>query len=427
MYKLYTKKTRTVTIIVLAIIAIFITLFALQWHKTDQGMPPQATTPEQFFPPHGNSAESAGIDSLSGSNASTPTSRSLGGSAGRSRRYSVPTVGNAPPAKGILAPQETEQDLRNAIASKDQQSLTDIFKLLREDRDGHADVIRRLAIDAEIPMFVRLAMVGLMREMRDAESLDVLLVLSREKGEPALRAEALKALGMRPETEAEDRLRQIAADTSNPGRAMALSLMGGGRGGESRGALLAVVRQGADAKHEDVNAALYSLRHYRDEETVATLLGVARNEDLAPRLRATALYSLGVTGTPKALSAIKSNLASPEREIRYSAVLASARISDAEVSASLIGQLCDTGNWPHVRKAASASLSQNANATDLEALRQSVSQTDGFGIILAGDVFVAKDDKEAVPLLRAIAKTTSDRDVVNKLNAAITALAKGEK
>ena len=321
--------------------------------------------------------------------------------------------------------QDLEATLRRAVAEGNRETFAWVLTRLREDRHLYANLINRVVLSYDMPLWVRLPIIPLMRAMTDGASLDALLELSYCEGDPAIRAESIKALGVRTEVQAESRLREISLDSTDPAREMALSFLGENQEPTSRDLLLETVRQETPDNEEVLNAALYSLRHYNDQETIQSLLNVAQDETMSPRLRATALYSLGVTGVSEALPIIKANLASLDREVRYSAVLASLRVSDGEVSAILVRQLCDTTNYPHVRKAASASLSANATKADLNKLSKTVSETDGYGMILASDVFVAKQDKDALMILQQLAQTSSDTYVVSKLNEAITRLEEG--
>lgn len=351
------------------------------------------------------------------------TLRQGGSGGGSSGKKSARKVSSSPVIPTY--PQDLEAALLKAIDENDQEALARLLSQIREDRQKYADLIVRLALDDGMPTFVRVFMVSMMREMEDKASLAALLSLVDEVGESALRAEVIKALGVRPEMETEDRLRKISEDESDPARAMALSLLGGSRNAESRVALLDVIEGGSSVTPEELNAALYSMRHYRDAESVQTLIDVARDETQTPRIRATALYSLGVTGASDALPVIKENLDSSEREIRYSAALASVRVSDAELTSQLVGQLCDPGNYPHVRKAASVSLSRHGNADDLKALREVIHNTDGFGITLACEVFEAAGDSHCIPILKELAATSSDGFVLKKIESAIHSIAGG--
>lgn len=318
-----------------------------------------------------------------------------------------------------------EKTVRNALSNNSTNELAALLKELRRNPQQHASAVIALANDSSLPASVRGMMVKLLAGMTDNESLQALVGLSTQTDQVALRAESLKALGIRQEAEAEARLRQIAASPSDPARAMATSLLGSSRSEESRTVLLTQVGRGESNSEELRNAALYSLRRFGDREVVQTLLDTAEDPTESARIRATALYSLGTIGNSNAIPVIQANLNSHEREVRYSAVLASQRVSSPEIAAQLVNQLCDNENYLHVRKAASAALSRNASATDMEALRKAAEHTDGFGLVLAAEVFTARKDQQALGLLRNAITHTADPYVTAKLQNAIHQLEGG--
>ena len=347
------------------------------------------------------------------------TARTAGGSA-RAAGGSSAQPASAPT---FTAPRDFFSAVRDALSRDDKERLRHLLGIIRSDPAAHVSAIVSLALDEAIPATIRATMIELMRGLRDSASLRALLDLSTDTANATLRAESLKALGARREDVAQERLQNIASDPADPAHAMAISLLGTEQDVESRRLLRAELENPA-ASDETKNAALYGLRHYPDAETVASLLAIAADAAAPARHRATALYSLGVIGDDAALPAIKANLQSDEREVRYSAALAATRVSDASVTEVLVPSLCDIANYPHVRKAASAALAENATPQDLETLRASIHTTDGFGIRLACDVFEAKGDPAAVPILRALSQEISDDYVLKQIEATITAIQK---
>jgi HEAT repeat protein len=300
-------------------------------------------------------------------------------------------------------------------------------QILKEPQKYAATIIA-LASDESAPNSVRSLMIRLLGGLTDGESLQALLDISGRPGEVTLRPESLKALAGRQEKAAEARLREIASDASDPGQAMAMSLLGTSHSQESRSALLSQARRNDPDNNEQLrNAALYSLRRYGDSEAVQVLMQTASDVSEPARIRATALYSLGVIGDASALSIVKESLASADREVRYSAALASVRISDQDITAGLVQQLCDAANYLHVRKAASMGLAKNASATDLAALRQALPTCDGFGLILAADIFAARNDRGSLGVLQNLVRDNSDGYVVAKVQEAIDRIDGGRK
>lgn len=338
-----------------------------------------------------------------------------GGSGGR----------QAPTAPSTTPPRDLAAALKNAFSGNATNDVSALLKMLLDDPKGNAAAIIALAHDETLLPNIRAMMLKLMGGLRDTASLDALVQLSETLSDPILRAESVKALGQRPEHEAEARLRVIADDAQDPARAMATSLLGIGAARESQELLAGQLTNPASSP-ELRNAALYAMRRYDDQATVTTLMQAANDPSVSAKERATALYSLGVIGNSNALPAVKANLNSPDREVRYSAALAATRVSDPQVSATLVTSLCDIGNFPHVRKAASAALVRNATATDLETLRLDVQITDGFGIRLACDVFAAKRDKAAIPILQSLAGKISDSYVHQRIEEAIESIERGE-
>lgn len=317
------------------------------------------------------------------------------------------------------------RDMKTAIAVHATNDVAALLKTLRENPAAHAAAIIALAQDNSVLPAIRALMLKLMGGLRDDESLVALVALSETLSDPMLRAESVKALGNRPEHEAEARLRVIADDPQDPARAMATSLLGTGSTRESQDLLASQLTDPASSP-ELRNAALYAMRRYDDQATVAALMQTANDPSASARERATALYSLGVIGNSNALPVVKANLNSQDREVRYSAALAATRVSDATVSASLVTSLCDIDNFPHVRKAASAALVRNATATDLETLRLQTQNTDGFGIRLACDVFAAKRDESAIPILQSLSGKVSDLYVRQHIEQAVESIKRGE-
>lgn len=340
---------------------------------------------------------------------------------------SLPSVENRlkQPINGPCSPQPATQDiaalLRDAITRNEEAEIMRLIQMLSENRNVHISSIIALAEDESIALHLRATVLRIMGNMSDDASLHCLVALSKSLRKHELRVEVIKSLGRRPEHGAELRLQELSADPSDPAQNMAVSFLGKGADQHSKNILKRHLQSHSNSE-ELKNASIYALRHYKDEQTRTMLIGVASDATAASRLRATAIYSLGVIGNHDALSAIKNNLNSPEREVRYSAVLASSRVHDEQVTMDLVKSLCDTSNFPHVRNAAASSLSLNANAADLAALRREICNTDGFGCRLASQVFARKGDVEAVSVLESITKSTSDDYVVDGINTAIKSL-----
>lgn len=320
-----------------------------------------------------------------------------------------------------------ENAVRNALSNNSTNEIATLLKELRREPQGHATAIIALATDDSLPSSVRGMVVKLLGGMNDNASLQALVGLSSQTDQVALRAESLKALGIRQEAEAEARLREIATFTSDPARAMATSLLGSSRSEDSRTVLLTQSGWDESSGEELRNAALYSLRRFPDQEVVQTLLATANDSSETARIRATALYSLGTIGNSNAVPVIQANLNSQEREVRYSAALASQRVSSPEITAQLVGQLCDSENYLHVRKAASAALGRYASAADLAALRTAAEQTDGFGLVLAAEVFATRKDRQAVAFLQRALAGSADGYVTEKLQDALDHLQGGSQ
>ncbi|MBU0679698.1 MAG: HEAT repeat domain-containing protein [Verrucomicrobia bacterium] len=298
------------------------------------------------------------------------------------------------------------------------EEVATLIEVLRTRPQDYITEITALALDPLMLPTVRAAMVRIMARMEDAATLDALIALSSDTAEHALRAETIRALGGRTENDAEARLREIAGDSDDHARAMAMSLLGRSQDGQSQRLLTEQV-QDPSAPIEVRNASLYALRRFTDEEAVSTLLSAANDNAEPARIRATALYSLGAMGTSNALPVVKQGLMSTNREMRYTAALAAQTVSDEQVSAQLVATLSDISDYPHVRKAASAALARNATPSDLASLRANIEKTDGYGVRLACDVFIAHDDAEAVPILEHLRTTISDSYVIQKLDDAI--------
>lgn len=341
-----------------------------------------------------------------------------GGGAGGRRVSSGDPKGASPQQNILLA-------MRSALAGNVTNDVVDLLKMIRENPTAHATSIVALARDDAVLPSIRAMMLKSMGNLRDATTLDALIQLSKTLAEPILRAESVKALGQRTEHEAEARLRVIADDPKDPARAMATSFLGIGAARESRELLTGQLTDPASSP-ELRNAALYAMRRFDDHTTVATLMQILNGPSVPARERATALYSLGVIGDDSGLPLVKANLDSPDREVRYSATLAATRISDSEISAHLVTSLCDSANFPHVRKAASHALICNASQADLDSLRRNVQKTDGYGIRLACDVFVGRNDAQAVSVLSALSQDISDAYVIEKIEGTIVSLQGGK-
>ena len=308
----------------------------------------------------------------------------------------------------------------NAARAGATNELSRLLEILTAQKNTYIGEIAALASDSTLPDPVRVLMIQLLRDLNDPLSLEVLLQLSNTNASPLLRAESLKGLGLRKSEQSEQQLREIANDETDEARAMAVSLLGN-RNTSSRTLLIDLVKTAANDE-EVLNAALYSLRTYADDEVVKMLITHATNQSNSPRLRATALYSLGVSGNSNGLFAIKANVDSPEREVRYSAVVASSRILDHDLSMKLVGQLGDMGNFPHVRKAASVSLANNATPVVLAELRKAFPSMDDYGAILTSEVFAKATDTESLSLLQERLTLTSDRYAQSKIRDAMAAI-----
>lgn len=252
-------------------------------------------------------------------------------------------------------------------------------------------------------------------EQTDQESLNALIEYTNNYEREDLRVAAIQALGKRNEVEAENVLFVIATNYDDEGNALATSFLGKHKNETIKEALLEIVLS-EDSTEEHKNAAAYSLRHYNDNETVNFLIDFASTQNVSDRVLATIIYSLGVTGDKRAIPLIKEGLQGEIREVKYNSALVSQRVWDSEINELLVNSLIDYSEFPHVRKAAASALALNADSDNLNSLREGISNTDGFGIVLISEVFGAKKYTEGYEDLINWISKTEDTYVIQRVN-----------
>lgn len=296
------------------------------------------------------------------------------------------------------------EKLQQASQNGSSEELNEALHEIIKRKEYYVPELLQIASHKMLPPVFRIFAVGLLGKLADLESLDTLLQLVKDVTDDSVRAETIKALGKRNEAEAEACLREIAQNSDDRGRAMAISFLGKSQDPESKSLLVKVIEKSKSSlgkEDAEANAALYALRHYNDVHSVQFLIAQTKDDTNSSRLRATALYSLGVTGDNLGLESVKQNLSSSEREVRYSAVLAAGRIFDKEVALKLVEHLCDPMNYEHVREAASVALrNHNPTIEALDYLQESLKKSDSFGILLAGKIFAERKDISKLEMLR---------------------------